>query len=133
MEPRAERPRKKPHQRKIPPATQTPGSIGRQARDSISGPSNNDRMEIGGILDAILLQNQYDFGVLSMGPDQASSPYPIIKMPDSSPRIADYGSPKDKLSRIQEPIQIDKLTKISDPATINIGSQIAGEHSAPGN
>ena len=61
-EPRAERTRKKPHQQKVPPATQAPGSIGRQAKDQTSGPSSIDRMEMSGALDAMLTQDQDDFG-----------------------------------------------------------------------
>ena len=36
----AGRPKKKRHQRKVPPATKAPGSIGRQASDKTPGPSS---------------------------------------------------------------------------------------------
>ena len=56
-EPQAERSRKKQHQRRVPPATKAPGSIGRQARDKTSRTSSVDRMEMGGALDAVLAQD----------------------------------------------------------------------------
>eukprot|EP00439_Symbiodinium_sp_Y106_P048990 s1132_g6.t1 len=58
--PQAERPRKKQHQRRVPPATKAPGSIDRQARDKTSRTSSVDRMEMGGALDAVLAQDFVD-------------------------------------------------------------------------
>ena len=98
-EPQAERPRKK-HQRRVPPATKAPGSIGRQARDKTSRASSVDRMEMGGALDAVLAQDsvdeQEDIGTHSMYSEPASSAYPAVKTPGSSPSTEGYGSLKDK-------------------------------------
>ena len=41
-------PAKKRLQRRVPPASKAPGSIGRQARDKTPGGSSVDRMEMGG-------------------------------------------------------------------------------------
>ena len=128
-----DRPKKKRHQKKVPPATKAPGSIGRQARDKTPGGSSVDRMEMGGALDAVLVQDytgeQDDFGIQSMCSDQASSAYPAVKTPGppgSSPRTEGYGSPRDKTPRIQVPVPTDKLAK--EPlcrSTAGIGPQIA--------
>ena len=106
-----DRPKKKRHKRKVPPATKAPGSIGRQARDKTPGGSSVDRIEMGGALDAVLAQDpvgeQEDVGIHShsMYSDQASSAYPAVKTPGSSPRTEGYGSPRDKTPRIQVPVQ----------------------------
>ena len=47
--------------------------------------------------------------------DQASSAYPAVKTPGSSPRAAEYGSPKEKTPRTQAPAQSDMLMKKSEP------------------
>ena len=104
-EPQAERPRKKQHQRRVPPATKAPGSIGRPARDKTSRTSSVDRMEMGGALDAVLAQDFVDeqeaIGTRSMYSEPASSAYPAVKTPGSSPRTEGYGSPRDKTLRFQ--------------------------------
>ena len=125
--------KKRRQQRRVPPATKAPGSIGRQARDKTPGGSSVDRMEMGGALDAVLAQDytgeQDDFGIQSMCSDQASSAYPAVKTPGppgSSPRTEGYGSPRDKTPRIQVPVPTDKLAK--EPlcrSTAGIGPQIA--------
>ena len=75
LEPQAERPRKKQHQRRVPPATKAPGSIGRQARDKTSATSTVDRVEMGGALDAVLTQDsvEEDLGDHSRYSEPASS------------------------------------------------------------
>ena len=101
-----DRPKKKRHQRRVPPATKAPGSIGRQARDKTPGGSSVDRMEMGGALDAVLAQDptgeQEDFGIHSMCSDQASSAYPAVKTPGSSPR----GSRQTSWQRSQNHLQV---------------------------
>ena len=123
-EPQAERPRKKQHQRRVPPATKAPGSIGRQARDKTSRTSSVDRMEMGGALDAVLAQDFVDeqeaIGTHSMYSEPASSAYPAVKTPGSSPRTEGYGSPRDKTPRFQVPK--DQLTRT---LAAGIGPQIA--------
>ena len=85
------RPAKKRHQRKVPPATKAPGSIGRQARDKTSEPPSLDRMQMGGALDAVFPQDaafvQDDSGMHS---DRDSSAYPAVKTPGPSPRADDF-------------------------------------------
>ena len=116
-EPQAERPRKKQHQRRVPPATKAPGSIGRQARDKTSRTSSVDRMEMGGALDAVLAQDFVDeqeaIGTHSMYSEPASSAYPAVKTPGSSPRTEGYGSPRDKTPRFQAPK--DQLARKPEP------------------
>ena len=84
------RPARKRQQRRVPPVSKAPGSIGRQARDKTPGGSSVDRMEMGGALDAVLAQDsveeQEDVGIHSMYSGQASSVYPAVKTPGSSPR-----------------------------------------------
>ena len=64
------RPARKRQQRRVPPASKAPGSIGRQARDKTPGGSSVDRMEMGGALDAVLahdsVEEQEDVGIHSM-------------------------------------------------------------------
>ena len=116
-EPQAERPRKKRHQRRVPPATKAPGSIGRQARDKTSRTSSVDRMEMGGALDAVLAQDSVDehedIATHSMCSEPASSAYPAVKTPGSSPRTEGYGSPRDKTPRFQVPK--DQLARKPEP------------------
>eukprot|EP00439_Symbiodinium_sp_Y106_P057252 s1078_g8.t1 len=59
--------------------------------------------------------DQDDFGIHSMCSDQASSAYPAVKTPGSSPRTKGYGSPRDKTPRIQVPTPTDKLAKKPEP------------------
>ena len=115
LEPQAERPRKKQHQRRVPPATKAPGSIGRQARDKTSATSSVDRMEMGGALDAVLAQDsvEEDLGDHSRYSEPASSAYPAVKTPRSSPRNEGYGSPADKTPRFQVPKE--QLAKVPEP------------------
>ena len=98
-------PAKKRQQRRVPPASKAPGSIGRQARGKPFGGSRVDRMEMGCALDAVLAQDsveeQEDVGIYGMLSGQASSAYPAVKTPGSSPRTEGYGSPRDKTPRIQ--------------------------------
>ena len=100
-----DRPKKKRHQKKIPPATEAPGSIGRQARDKFPGGSNIDRMEMDGALDAVLAQDPAgepdDSEIQNIYSDQTSSAYPAGTTPGSSPRTEGYGSSRDKTPRIQ--------------------------------
>ena len=129
-EPQAERPRKKRHQRRVPPATKAPGSIGRQARDKTSRTSSVDRMEMGGALDAVLAQDSVDehedIATHSMCSEPASSAYPAVKTPGSSPRTEGYGSPRDKTPRFSgtEGPASQKAGTLCTPAA-GIGPQIA--------
>ena len=113
------RPARKRQQRRVPPASKAPGSIGRQARDKTPGGSSVDRMEMGGALDAVLahdsVEEQEDVGIHSMYSGQASSAYPAAKTPGSSPRTEGYGSPRDKTPRIQVQVPTDKLAKKLEP------------------
>ena len=90
-------------------------SVGRQVTRLPDHPA----LKMGGALDAALTQDptgdQDDFGTHSMCSGQASSAYPAVKTPESSPRAEGYGSPRDKTPRIQVPIPTDKLTKKSEP------------------
>ena len=116
-EPQPERPRKKQHQRRVPPATKAPGSIGRQARDKTSRTPSVDRMEMGGASDAMLAQDFVDeqeaIGTHSMYSEPASSAYPAVKTPGSSPRTEGYGLPRDKTPRFQAPK--DQLARKPEP------------------
>ena len=112
---------KKRQQRRVPPASKAPGSIGRQARGKTSGGSSVDRIAMGGALDAVLAQDpigeQEDVGIHSMYSDQASSAYPAVKTPGSSPRIEGYGSRRDKTPRgFQAQAPTDKLAKKPEPS-----------------
>ena len=51
---------KKRQQRRVPPASKAPGSIGRRARGKPFGGSSVDRMEMGGALDAVLAQDSVE-------------------------------------------------------------------------
>ena len=74
---------------------------------------------MGGALDAVLAQDsveeQEDVGIHSMYSGQASSVYPAVKTPGSSPRTEGYGSPRDKTPRIQVHVPTDKLAKKPEP------------------
>ena len=115
------RPARKRQQRRVPPVSKAPGSIGRQARDKTPGGSSVDRMEMVGALDAVLahdsVEEQEDVGTHSMYSGQASSAYPVAKTPGSSPRTEGYGSPRDKTPRIQVQVPTDKLAKKLEPFT----------------
>ena len=67
---------------------------------------------MGCALDAVLAQDsveeQEDVGIYSMLSGQASSAYPAVKTPWSSPRTEGYGSPRDKTPRIQAQVPTDK-------------------------
>ena len=102
-------PAKKRQQRRVPPASKAPGSIGRQARGKPFGGSSFDRMEMGGASDAVLAQDsveeQEDVGTYSMFSGQASSAYPAVKTPGSSPRTEGDGSRQTSWPRSQNPLQ----------------------------
>ena len=70
-------------------------------------------------LDAVLAQDsveeQEDVGIYSMLSGQASSAYPAVKTPGSSPRTEGYGSPRDKTPRIQAQVPTDKLARKPEP------------------
>ena len=72
---------------------------------------------MGGALDAVLAQDsvdeQEDAGTHSMYSDPASSAYPAVKTPGSSPRTEGYGSPRDKTPRFQVPK--DQLARKPEP------------------
>ena len=110
LEPHSERPRKKQHQRRVPPATKAPGSIGRQARDKTSRTSSVDSA-----LDAVFAQDSVEenLGSHSMYSEPASSAYPAVKTPGSSPRNEGYGSPADKTPRFQVPKE--QVAKVPEP------------------
>ena len=100
--------KKRRQQRRVPPATKAPGSIGRQARDKTPGGSSVDRMEMGGAFHAMLAQDSTgepdDFGIQSMFSDQASSAYPAVKMPES--RGFRFQSRPTSWQRSQNPSQV---------------------------
>ena len=72
---------------------------------------------MGGALDAVLAQDSVDeqeaIGTHSMYSEPASSAYPAVKTPGSSPRTEGYGSPRDKTPRFQVPK--DQLARQPEP------------------
>ena len=61
------------------------------------------------------VEEQEDVGIHSMYSGQASSVYPAVKTPGSSPRTEGYGSPRDKTPRTLVQVPTDKLAKKPEP------------------
>ena len=84
---------------------------------------------MGGALDAVLAQDSVDeqeaIGTHSMYSEPASSAYPAVKTPGSSPRTEGYGSPRDKTPRFQVPKdQLARKPEPFVPPQAGIGPQI---------